>query len=74
MGLRLSECLTAYGATPATLGEIEDARPALQEAVEADPQNRIAQPNIEVLSAGSSEGIQTGLIPIENQPLEGMRF
>ena len=38
------------------------------------PQNRIAQHNIEALSAGSSEGIQTGLIPIENQPLEGMRL
>ncbi len=73
MGLTLSECLTAYGATLATLGEIANARRALQAAIEADPQNRIALHNLEIVSAReSSERIQTGFVPIENQPLEGI--
>ena len=71
MGLTLSECLTAYGATLATLGDVSEARRALREALEADPQNSIAGHNLEVLSdQESSEGIRTGLVSIQSQPLE----
>lgn len=71
MGLTLSECLTAYGATLATLGEIAEARRALRAAVEADPQNKIARHNLEIVSEReSTEKIQTGFVPIESRPLE----
>jgi tetratricopeptide (TPR) repeat protein len=75
MGLTLSECLTAYGATLATLGEIAEARRVVQEAVDADPRDMVARHNLEVVSApGSSAGLQAGLVPIENQTLEGIRL
>jgi tetratricopeptide (TPR) repeat protein len=75
MGLTLSECLTAYGATLATLGETEDARRALQAAIEADPQNGIARHNLEIVSRRESdEKIQMGFVPIKSQPLEEAHF
>lgn len=51
MGLTLSECLNAYGATLASLGNIPDARRALAQALEADPKNDLARKNLEILSA-----------------------
>lgn len=75
MGLTLSECLTAHGATLATLGEIADAKRVFQAAVAADPLNEIARHDLEVLSAReSSEGILPGFIAIQSKPLEGMGF
>ena len=75
MGLTLSECLTAYGATLATLGEIGEATRAFHAAVEADPQNRIARHNLEILSVQESpEGIQTGLVPLQTRSLEAVPF
>ena len=75
MGLTLSECLTAYGATLATLGEIAEARRAFHAAVEADPQNRTAIHNLDVVSVRESpEGIQAGLVALETRPLEAVGF
>ncbi len=75
MGLTLSECLTAFGATLAMISDIVGARLALEEALDADPQNKIARHNLDVISSREpSRGIQTGLMPIQNQPLEAMRL
>ncbi|HEY2544608.1 MAG TPA: hypothetical protein VGI46_00935 [Candidatus Acidoferrum sp.] len=75
MGLTLSECLSAYGATLATLGDLVEARLALEAAVEADPQNKTARHNLELLSS-REEGrdFQTGFVPIPSQSLETMRL
>jgi len=68
MGLTLSECLTAYGATLAILGEVAEGRRAFESAIEADSRNRTALHNLEVLSSREPyEGIQTGVVPIEIQ-------
>jgi len=50
MGLTLSECLNAYGATLAGLEELAEARRALESALEANPQNDIARRNLMTLS------------------------
>ena len=52
MGASLSECLNAYGATLANLGEMVDARKALQAAIDADPRNELARRNLEILQTG----------------------
>lgn len=73
MGLTLSECLSAYGATLATLNESSEARIALEEALEEDPLNKTALHNLEVITLNQGEGgIQRGFIPIENQPLDAV--
>jgi tetratricopeptide (TPR) repeat protein len=75
MGLTLSECLTAYGATLATLGESDEAKRAFQAAIDIDPQNTIAIHDLDVVSARvSSAEIQPGFVPIESEPLEGIRL
>jgi tetratricopeptide (TPR) repeat protein len=66
MGLTLSECLNAYGATLASIGRIREARSALTAALEADPKNQIAEKN---LGALKEEAVPTGLIAGLN-PLE----
>jgi len=50
MGLTLSECLNAYGATLGGLGKLSEAKRALQDAIEADPQNETARKNLDALS------------------------
>lgn len=49
MGLTLSECLNASGATLARLGDLDRARQFLKRALEADPKNERAKNNLELL-------------------------
>jgi tetratricopeptide (TPR) repeat protein len=49
VGLSLSECLNAYGATQAGLGELGEARRILQAALDADPRNEVARRNLATL-------------------------
>ena len=73
MGLTFSECLNAYGATIASLGDIESARRALEEAVHADPENERIRKNLERLkTAQESTGprqMNFGITAIEPQPM-----
>ena len=71
MGLTLSECLNAFGATLANLGDLDGARRVLVEAVQVDPGNEMARVNLARLdvtkeSAGPS-GMNFGISPIEPQ-------
>lgn len=61
MGLTLSECLNAYGATLAGLGQLSEARRALEAAVEADSTNELAKKNLGILLARG--------VPFEVTPL-----
>ena len=65
MGLTLSECQSAYGATLATLNETSEARVALEAALEADPLNETARHNLNVLASNEGGGIQRGFVAIE---------
>jgi tetratricopeptide (TPR) repeat protein len=51
MGLSFSECLNAFGATLASLGQTADARSVVKAAFEADPRNDLARKNLDILSA-----------------------
>ena len=53
MGLSLSECLNAYGATLARLGDLPRGREFLSRALETDPMNERARQNLELLSNGA---------------------
>ena len=55
MGLTLSECLNAFGATLANLGDVEGARRALMEAIQADPGNELARMNLGRLDAAKEK-------------------
>ena len=71
MGLTFSECLNAFGATLANLGNLEGARHSLMEAIKADPGNDQARNNLERLditkeSAGPS-WMNFGISSIEPQ-------
>ena len=50
LGLTYSECLNAYGATLALLGDTSVARRVLQRAMEIDPANELPQRNLAILS------------------------
>jgi tetratricopeptide (TPR) repeat protein len=52
MGLTLSECLNAFGATLTSLGRIVDGRNAIRAALETDPHNERARKNLDILSGG----------------------
>jgi tetratricopeptide (TPR) repeat protein len=69
MGLSLSECLTAYGATVASLGDITEAGWAFQAALDSDPTNDIARHNLDVVSGPKpDQDIGAGLVSVEIQP------
>jgi len=73
MGLTLSECLNAFGATLANLGDVEGARQALKEAIQANAANELARMNLARLdtakeSAGPS-WMDFGIASIEPQPV-----
>ena len=74
MGLTLSECLTALGATLAALGKTSEARLATEEAVEADPLNRIAHHNLTILlgHAANTERVQSGVVSLESGPMQAI--
>jgi len=74
MGLTYSECLNAYGATLAGLGDTEGARRVLEAAVQADPQNELARANVSRLEqyrVGSEiPQIELGTTTVELQASE----
>src|SRR6267378_3396959 len=66
MGLTLSQCLNAYGATLAHHGRIPEAVRALEKAVHVDPKNEMARKNLETLLRPEPPGdLPTGLMPLE---------
>jgi tetratricopeptide (TPR) repeat protein len=66
MGLSLSECLNAYGATLARHERIPDAVRALEKAVHLDAKNEMAKKNLEALRhPGQLPDLPTGLTPLE---------
>jgi tetratricopeptide (TPR) repeat protein len=68
MGLTLSECLNAYGATLASVGKFSEARRALEDAIKASTQNETAKKNLEILSAREANQVfAVGLVPFEIQ-------
>lgn len=74
MGLTLSECLTAVGATLAALGETTEARLVTEAAVEADPSNGIAHHNLRILlgQTPEPERVQSGVVSLENGPMQAI--
>ncbi len=71
MGLSFSECLNAYGATLASLGEMSEARGVLKEAVKADPTNELAKKNFElVLAKEPTPGIPAFALGLEALDVE----
>ncbi len=66
MGLTLSRCLNAYGATLAHHGRISEAVRALERAVQVDPKNEMAMKSLETLRLEEPPGdLPTGLTPLE---------
>lgn len=69
MGLTLSECLNAYGATLASLGNLQAAQRSLEAAVRADPQNENPQKNLASIqtreAASGAPPLNLGIAPIE---------
>lgn len=66
MGLTLSECLNAFGATLAGLGQVTDAKNALRKALELDPANELARTNLELLESRESyPHLPLGMRPLE---------
>jgi tetratricopeptide (TPR) repeat protein len=70
MGLTLSQCLNAYGATLAHHGRISEATLALERAVRVDPKNEMARNNLETLLRQEPPGdLPTGLTPLETHEM-----
>lgn len=66
MGLTLSQCLNAYGATLSHHGRISEAVRALERAVQVDPRNEMARKNLDILLRPEPPGdLPTGLTPLE---------
>jgi tetratricopeptide (TPR) repeat protein len=57
MGLTLSECLNAYGAILAQLGEIARGQELLVRAITVDPGNESARKNLRALSTSDPSGV-----------------
>jgi tetratricopeptide (TPR) repeat protein len=71
MGLTLSQCLNAYGATLAHHGRIPEAVRALEKAVHVDPKNEMAKKNLETLLRPEPPGdLPTGLTPLEPREMQ----
>jgi tetratricopeptide (TPR) repeat protein len=78
MGLTLSECLSAFGATLANLGDMEGARHALIEALRIDEENELARTNLATLdttkeSAGPS-WMNFGISLIQPQHADAQQY
>lgn len=68
MGLSVSACWTAYGATIAGSGEEAEAKRAFVEALEADPDNSVARHNLNILSEHlSHQPLAFGLVSKETE-------
>ena len=55
MGLTLSDCLNAYGATLASLGKVAEAKEFISRAVDTDPDNELAKRNLAVLHSQAKD-------------------
>lgn len=74
MGLTLSECLNAYGATLAGLGSFTEARQALEDAARADPQNPVPRKNLALLSDRRGEAtFAVGLVQVVARESQRLR-
>jgi tetratricopeptide (TPR) repeat protein len=74
MGLTLSECLNAYGATLATLGKFAEAKEALEDAIKADPRNETPKKNLEILLTQEANRVfVVGLVRFEIQMPDKVR-
>ncbi len=73
MGLKLSECLNAFGASLANLGDIEGGRRAFWEAIKADPENELARENLARLDTSKENAgpswMNFGISSVEPQPV-----
>jgi tetratricopeptide (TPR) repeat protein len=73
MGLKYSECLNAFGATLANLGDVEAGRRVLLEALQADPENELARMNLARLDTSRERAgpswMNFGISSIEAQPM-----
>jgi tetratricopeptide (TPR) repeat protein len=66
MGLTLSESLNAYGATLASLGKIMEAKILVRKATEADPNNTLANKNLDLLESREPiSELAMGIQPLE---------
>jgi len=74
MGLSLSECLNAYGATVANLGDVDSAQRILQAAIQADPANELAHANLTSVEASRRSAVPAhldfGITAIEPEPAQ----
>jgi tetratricopeptide (TPR) repeat protein len=73
MGLSFSECLNAFGASLANLGDLEGGRRAFLEAIRTDPENDLARINLARLDASRESAgpswMNFGISSIEPQPV-----
>jgi len=70
MGLTISECLNAYGATLANLGRLTEARLALEAAVETDAKNEMAKKNLaRLVKKEPLPALIPGLTQLEGQEI-----
>ncbi|MGD0130056.1 MAG: hypothetical protein ABSF46_32455 [Terriglobia bacterium] len=73
MGLRLSECLNAFGASLANLGDVEGGRRAFWEAIKTDPENELARENLARLDTSKENAgpswMNFGISSVEPQPV-----
>jgi tetratricopeptide (TPR) repeat protein len=66
MGLTLSECLNAFGATLAGLGQLTDAKAALRKASELDPEDDLIRRNLDLLESSETyPQLFLGMKPLE---------
>lgn len=73
MGLTLSECFNAYGATVASLGQLPDARIILRKALDIDPYNTLAKSNLEIVELRAVSTVESHEVPLD-LPLGIMPF
>jgi tetratricopeptide (TPR) repeat protein len=73
MGLKLSECLNAFGASLANLGDIEGGRRAFWDAIKADRENELARENLARLDTSKENAgpswMNFGISSVEPQPM-----
>jgi len=73
MGLTFSECLNAFGATLANLGDVDGGRRAFLEAVKEDPENELARENLARLDTSKENAgpswMNFGISSVEPQPM-----
>jgi len=71
MGLTLSECMNAYGATLAGFGKTSEAKIALRKALEIDPHNALVESNLEILESREVPSeLSSGIRAFEPRPTQ----